>query len=519
MDLVMDGYYQAPAVAFNPLQTATQLQNLKNSQLSNRIAQQGYDATQAQQQAYQGATDENGNVDQNKLIGSMGRGAGAQNTGAVQSNVAGLNTSKQALTQAQFDLYQKHADAVNKISTTIASNPDASVADVYSLVGQAVKNGNISPQAASQGLVDLPPANAPAGALQQWAARHAAQSAGFKEQLDNMSAQYINTSNGANTQQTNINPNNALNPNQITVGQGLTPGQANTPVTVMGANNQQGVIPASQFQSMTGNRQPTGNVAPMQGGGPTAPISNLPPQGQQGMPQGQGAPQGGNGRYPGAPQQPGSPPGFVATTPPPGSADVATGGAQRYNTIQQAAGAARTQMHSYDIALDAVDKAVVGKGSSVIDIAKVMNTFGLPVTGDKVKDTQVLQSQLASAADQAAASLGLAGSDARLQAAKAGQPNGEMNKPALIQQIRYVKGLQQGVLDKSQAVTNYLAQNNNNTSGLPQFEAQFNKSFDPDVSYIRSISDPAAKKEAIEKLPNHAQYVKSVGAMKAMGAF
>jgi hypothetical protein len=111
---------------------------------------------------------------------------------------------------------------------------------------------------------------------------------------------------------------------------------------------------------------------------------------------------------------------------------------------------------------------------------------------------------------------------ARLQAAKAGQPNGDMNGPALVQQIKYVKGLQQGVLDKSSAYQAYLSQNGGNTANIGQFETQFNKAFNPDVSYVRSLSNPADQQAEIAKLKQTGKYQdwrNSYVEMKKLGAF
>ncbi|MCO1371490.1 hypothetical protein L0Z42_13175 [Burkholderia multivorans] len=189
--------------------------------------------------------------------------------------------------------------------------------------------------------------------------------------------------------------------------------------------------------------------------------------------------------------------GGYATGTPLGASDVASGAATRYNTLQTAASQAKPMMQTYDLANQALQGAITaGKGSAPIAQAGgVIQTIlgalpGQKPTGDSVKDYQLLTSYLNSAADQAAQSLGLSGSDARVAAAKAGQPDpNNMNLPALQESIAHAKGLQQALLDRQQAMTNFLAQNGNNTSQLPQFEAKWNQSFNPDVSYIRSLGD------------------------------
>jgi hypothetical protein len=85
-----------------------------------------------------------------------------------------------------------------------------------------------------------------------------------------------------------------------------------------------------------------------------------------------------------------------------------------------------------------------------------------------------------------------------------------------------VKGLQQAVLDRSNATTNFLAQNGNNTSQLPQFETKWNQAFNPDVSYVRSLGDPADQQAAMQQMKADGklqQWTKDYQAMKALGAF
>ena len=223
----------------------------------------------------------------------------------------------------------------------------------------------------------------------------------------------------------------------------------------------------------------------------------------------------------GAPQQPG---GGYATGAPLGDQGIADDAAKRYGALQQAAGQAKPLMQTYDLAADNLRQTIAGKGAgAALNMPALLNTFGMHVTPDAVKNNQLLVNYLNSAADQAASSLGLSGSDARLAAAKAGQPDASnMNAPALLESIQHVKGLQQALLDRQQAATNFLAQNGNNTSQLPQFETKWNQAFNPDVSYIRSLSDPQAQQAAMEKLKAEGKlqgWVRDYQAMKALGAF
>jgi hypothetical protein len=234
------------------------------------------------------------------------------------------------------------------------------------------------------------------------------------------------------------------------------------------------------------------------------------------------APSGQGGAAGGIPGQ--LPGGGFSAAPPLGADKIAGDAATRYGNLQQAASQAKPLMQTYDLAAQALQSTIAGKGANAaLNVPALLNTFGIQAGSDAVKNNQLLVNYLNSAADQAASSLGLSGSDSRLAAAKAGQPDpAHMNAPALLESIQHVKGLQQAVLDRQQATTNFLAQNGNNTSALPQFETKWNQSFNPDVSYVRSLGDPAAQQAAMLKLKQEGklqQWTKDYQAMKALGAF
>jgi hypothetical protein len=206
-----------------------------------------------------------------------------------------------------------------------------------------------------------------------------------------------------------------------------------------------------------------------------------------------------------------------------GAQGIADAAGTRFGNLQQAASQAKPLMQTYDLAAQALKSTIAGKGANAaLNVPALLNTFGIQAGSDSVKNNQLLSNYLNSAADQAASSLGLSGSDSRLAAAKAGQPDpANMNGPALLESINHVKGLQQAVLDRQQATTNFLAQNGNNTSALPQFETKWNQSFNPDVSYVRSLS-PDDQQAALQKLKIEGklqQWTKDYSAMKGLGAF
>jgi hypothetical protein len=325
-------------------------------------------------------------------------------------------------------------------------------------------------------------------------------------QLGSITPKPTQVDNGATKQYIDTNP--ISNPGIVgtTIQNQLSPESATAPVGVMGPGNTPGVVPRGEMWGVgvSGAGTPQINIPPLPTGA-----------NQQGA--GQAAPM--PGQAPGVGQ-----PHFVATGLPPGASGIADDGAKRVASLQQAAQQAKPLMQTYDLAAQALKGTMAGKGANAaLNVPALLNTFGIQAGSDAVKNNQLLANYLNSAADQAAASLGLSGSDSRLAAAKAGQPDpNNMNGPALLESINHVKGLQQAVLDRQQATTNFLAQNGNNTSALPQFEAKWNQSFNPDVSYIRSLGSPEDQQAAMQKLKASGhlqQWTKDYQAMKALGAF
>lgn len=469
---------QAQTPQINPLQTLLGVANLRMANAQGGALQQQIAANRATSAAYQQATDPaTGTVDNNKLVGILSQDpAAAYNLPQV---IQGINTQKKQqidIDSSQLDNLKNHINWAYQTASAVASNPSATTDDVMDALKQAVKGGQITPQIASQAIADMPPPNAPQGALQSWAARHAAQAAGAAQQLQMQMPTYAQTNTGPATVAINTNPyaaNGGVGTVGYTVQNGLSPSEATSPGITINQGGQPVTYTKGQVQA--------GQVPQQQGGG-------------------------------------------YQTAPPMGAQGIADAAGQRYSSLQQAASQAKPLMQTYDLAAQALQSTIAGKGANAaLNVPALLNTFGIQAGSDSLKNNQLLVNYLNSAADQAAASLGLSGSDSRLAAAKAGQPDpANMNAPALLESIQHVKGLQQAVLDRQQATTNFLAQNGNNTSALPQFETKWNQSFNPDVSYVRSLGDPAAQQAAMQKLKAEGklqQWTKDYQAMKALGAF
>jgi hypothetical protein len=504
--------------ASNPLQQALQIAQFRAYNANGLAAQQQLAANRATSAAYQQSVDPTtGQLDTNKLSALIAANPdSAYNYAQTMKGVMDARQAQQTydkgvigLDNDKLDSAQKHLSWAYQTAGAVANNPNATTDDVMKSLSTAIQNKQITPQIAAQALADMPGADAPKGALQQWAANHVAQAAGQAQQLGIMLPKTGSIDKGGQILLTNTNPVSGDVTQTGSVSKTLDPATASSPVNVYdpktGTN---GIAPRGSLPGFGGDQPPP---IPTVAQSPDMPASS-----------GQAAP------LPIGPA-PGAPRGFVPTGPALGASGIADAAGQRYGALQTAAQQAPQMMKTYDLAGQAVNGAIAqGKGSASIASAggvvqTILGAFGAKPTGDSVKDYQLATNYLNSAADQAASSLGLSGSDARVAAAKAGQPDpNNMNLPALQETIAHAKGLQQAVLDRQQATTNFLAQNGNSTANLNQFEAKWNKSFNPDVSYIRSLNTPQEQQAAMQQLKAQGKlgaWMKDYQSMKDLGAF
>lgn len=486
----------------NPLQQALSVAQYRALNASGLAQQQQLDANRATSAAYQQATDPTtGQVDNNKLVGILSHNPDAAYN--LPQVIQGINTQKQqqqTLQTGQIDQSLKAQTALRSGLGSLLTKPDLSPQDVSNFATTQLQAGAITPQVYQAELQSMPQDPAQ---LRPWLAQHFNSALSSETQLSNMKPQFASINSGPATVAVNQNPN-AIGANGqpmgvgsvgYTVQNGLSPSEALSPGITINQGGQPTTYLKGQLPGGGGAPSPTG-APPAQPGAQTTPTPTGVPQ---------------------------LPTGGYATAPPMGAQGVADAAGTRYAALQQAATQAKPLMQTYDLAAQALKGTIAGKGANAaLNVPALLNTFGIQAGSDSVKNNQLLSNYLSSAADQAASSLGLSGSDSRLAAAKAGQPDpANMNGPALLESINHVKGLQQAVLDRQQATTNFLSQNGNNTSALPQFEAKWNQSFNPDVSYVRSLS-PDDQQAALQKLKADGklqQWTKDYSAMKGLGAF
>jgi hypothetical protein len=209
----------------------------------------------------------------------------------------------------------------------------------------------------------------------------------------------------------------------------------------------------------------------------------------------------------------------------PGAEKLAEGSADSFNALRGAAASTPTAIDGYNKAEQALlDGVTTGPGSTLgANIIGRLNTAGIPLMQGDVTGYQSLQKFLANANAQAASASGYNGSDARFEAFSHGQPNTEaMNPQALRYAIQYVRGQQAGVQAKYQAAQAFLNQNGQSTVNYPQFEAQWNRIYSPDVMMVRSMPNAADQQAYLTDLKKQGKlddFMKSYKAMQSMGAF
>lgn len=461
----------------NPLALALQVNQLKYSRAQAQALQQQLDANNSASEAFKQSTDANGNTDYNKLRSLIATGPGAYNLPQINKGILEQQQAQQGLDTGKLEQSIRAQSGLRQGLGSLLSKNDLSPQDVQNFAATQLQSGAVTPQVYQAEIQSMPQ---DPQALRGWVQQHYMSALSGETQLNAMLPRYAQINTGPATVAINQNPMAAGGVGSVgyTVQNGLSPSESVSPgITI----NQSG-----QPIAYTKGQLAAGQVPKGQGGG-------------------------------------------YITGMPAGALEVAGGAATRYNTLQTAAAQAKPMMQTYDLANQAIQGAIAsGKGSGSIASAggvaqTLLGAMGQNPTGDSLKDYQLAVSYLNSAADQAAQSLGLSGSDARVAAAKAGQPDpNNMNLPALQESIAHAKGLQQAMLDRQQAATNFLAQNGNNAGQLPQFEAKWNQSFNPDVSYVRSLGDPAAQQAAMQKLKAQGKlqgWMKDYQAMKALGAF
>lgn len=433
--------------------------NLMNQ---NRLFQQEFKARQAMGPIYQQAIDPvTGKLDTNKLMSAAAQNPDAAfKAGEIAQQALERQGAQTTIQGQELEQALKRQGQVRQTLSALLADPNANPQAAIAASGQLVANGVLSPEQAAQSLASMPQ---DPQKFQGWLQQNLLQSMDGEQKLQAMygQTQLVNTGN----QMVPMAMSPMAGTRQIgpAINMQMTPGDAASPVEVIGPAGQPGIIPKGDFA-------------------------------------------GGGGRYPGAAGESGvegGAPGFMPTALPAGAPKVAEAAAERYNKAVEAATVVPNVVNGYDRALEALDETLSGPGASkAMGIAAVMNTFNIPAGKDATENFQSLRKYLNNASAQAAADAGYSGSDARYEGFGKGQPDVEtMNPAALGEAIKYVRAQELGKAARASAMTQFLERSGSDYSALPKWETQWNKAYNPDVMYMRSLDTPEEQARFFSTLP------------------
>lgn len=470
----------------NPLQTALQVAQYRYMNTNSQAAQQGLDANRATSAAYQQATDPTtGVVDNNKLVGILSQNPDAAYN--LPQVIQGINTQKQqqqtlqrgsvGLDTDQLANAQAHLGWAYQTASAVANNPNASTDDVFNALSQSVKNGQITPQIASQAIADMPGAGAPKGALQAWAANHVAQAAGAAQQLGVALPKPTQIDTGGSLQYKDTNP--LTNPGIIgtNITKTLDPGTATTPTA--GYDSATGTpvnMTRAQFIQQSG------------GGGQPPPIPSVPMPANMPSGNGQAAPMPA-GPAPGLPN--GVRPAMgVASGPSMGVAGSNDGNVATVNThwgqLNNDANAAQTNIGLAQNIKAYASKAATGKQGDKLAAANgLLSVFGVGGQTDLNTATDLLQKNMARLSLSSRSAAG--GTDAAGALATAANPHGSMTMTAIKDAADQVIGSQQMALSEQKLLQPFKLKND--VAGYQQAQTQFNQAADPRIWQFQNM-DP-----------------------------
>lgn len=474
----------------NPLATLAGVQSYQTNALQQKVLGSQIGSNQAQSDAIRANVKPDGTVDWGGAASTglqdprLGYNAlpFAQATQALQTGQVGLQSAGVKLDSDQLANAQSHLNWAYQTASAVANNPNATTDDVFNAIRQSVKNGQITPQIASQAISDMPPPGAPAGALQRWAANHAAQAAGAASQLGLAQPSISTVDTGSGIQQVATDKLSGAPTVTGTFNKTLSPTEQMARVPTVGPNGAAGSVPQ-------------GSLAP----------PNLLPPGAA------GASAGGAGRYPGtgtAPAVAGAPGGFLPISLAPGvaqAADVAgTASGQQMVDDQKANAGSGQRVYQLQSALTGLQGAgPTGPGTETTNqIASFLQSqvpFGLGkylpgVDPSKIASYDEANKYLTQYAAAKAGAMG-GGTDAKLATTLSGNASTHISGLAAQDVVKANIGLER----MGQAQQDAFA-----ASGLPAaqyttFASKFGSTIDPRV-FIADQMEPAKVATLVQKM-------------------
>lgn len=469
----MDSNFIAePQQNFNPLQQVGQVVGVQNQLLENKQRQLTMGANQAYSQAIQQATNPDGTIDYAKLhsLAAANPRAG-YNLNAEEAQSQGTQNATTANQQQLLSLTHDRLATVGQRLSGLAADPNTTADDVRQSMGQLVKDGIVSPDRAIAELQNIPDDQSK---VHGYLFSHAQQLASAAQQLQMAEGDWQMVNVGGHQIAIQRNP-------QAQGGAGvagvfnneLTPGEKADQIQVTGPDGRPYMVPKSSLLQQEGvNNQ-----------GETEPNYGMP---------GYDHPQGG----PGAPNVPGA----VPAGPSPQEQQAWTAATQRQQQREQEALSVPNRIAGLDQAGQALanmkdtDWAAGPKSQELSHVIGALNTLGVHVDQNSINSRQTMVKYLENAINTSAQEAGFNGSNDRLNAWAAGQPDpNKMGPQALKAAMAYVRSQAVGQSLMSQFVRGYVAQNGPNS--VAQAEQVWGQHYDANALYLATL--PAAQRNKV----------------------
>lgn len=369
-----------------------------------------------------------------------------------------------------IDVQQKHQDLVKQQVQylsgglgILAQKPDLSQGDMMNFAQNALKEGIISPQTYQTELANVQAAGNDPAKLQALATNYAQRALDAGSQFQSTFGAQATINTGPNTVVGTYSPIHGLTP-QATVANGLSPGEAATPVTVTNPDGSKTTTTASQFagavNGLTG--APSANAPnPLTGAPPQSPAPTASPSALPGI----NAPSGQQQKM------------FDAST-------------EQYQAAKQNDSNYTANLIPLQKMIELLPKTQTGLGAeTTTNLAKVAQTFGINLPGTATQADYY--SQLEKYANVLARSSGAApNSDAQLLAAMSSNPNVTMNNAAAQDVAKTMLSLQRM---QHAAITTAQAQGmDNSPQNYSTFASKWGAQQDP-RAYGVDLMSPEAK--------------------------
>lgn len=458
--MAIDASIAAGQAAPNMLQSLMGATQLKGAMLQQQQLQQQMGANKAISSAYQQATDPaTGQVDQNKLLGLISQDPNAAyNLPQVQGQILEQRNKALEFDKNKFDLAMKQNTYFKNQFAPLANADTVSLEDLSRIGAGAVKDGLLPVEEIVRKMQGIP--SDPEG-RKQWVKNFYLQSLDNASQLEAMmpKTQVLNT--GGQQQVLNIDPLTGRPTIAASLQNSMDPNTATAPMQV--------------FNPQTGAME---NITRQQFANGSAP----------GQPQGQMPSGGGQGRYPGGAQgQPMQQPQTFQAGPSLGQAaaaeTVGKGSAEGVLALQNQAESSPQRVYFLQDMMSNLPKFDSGPTA---DWTAKANALALQLAPGMAAKMGVDPQSVASKEEFAKFATNLAinstsglgaGTDSKLAAAVAGNPNASLSKLGNEQIMKVLIGTERATQAKNTAWQNAGV----DPAQYGKWSAQWNKEIDPRV--------------------------------------